>query len=114
MPPYKAPLLGEKLDTKFIRIGRNIIVSRKDYRDDHDKIARLDHLEPAIATMKATNPDEVDAGWLGVRRNGDIITAGESATLSAPVLGHEGRPREITNRDLAEQSPHHNVLGFRK
>jgi hypothetical protein len=114
MPPYQSPKLGEKLETKYVRIGRKIFVGREGYRDNHDQIVKLDDLEDSISIIRATNPTEVDAGWVGIKRDGDIIIVGDSATLDLPVPNYASEARETTKRDFAEQSLEHHVLGFRK
>jgi hypothetical protein len=114
MPPYKAPILGEKLSSKYIRVGEDIFVGREDYHDNHGRIASLDHLEARIAQLKLTAPTEVDAGWVGVQRDGNINVASESAMLDLPLTYYAEEAREITLKDFAEQSPQHHVIGYRK
>jgi len=113
MPPYQEPKYGETLDAKFIRIQRSIFVGVDPYAN-HPDIVELDHLEGSIARLRGEKPDEVDAGWVGVSTTKDILANGYSEELDLPVLGHAKKAREITLRVLAEQSPGHNVFGFRR
>jgi hypothetical protein len=114
MPPYKEPALGDRLGVKYVRIGEDIFVGRSEYHDSHGRIAKLDYLEARIAQLKLTDPTEVDAGWVGVRRDSNITIAGNSAMLDLPVASYADVAREITLKDFAEQSPEHNVIGYRK
>ena len=112
MPPYTPPETGERLTVKFVRVGRDIFVGR-DRNDYHEDIVALDGLDKAIEKVKSTNPAEVDAGILLVRDR-DIFVSQNSFSLDLPVTGHLTEARRITNRDFAEQSPNHNVVGFRR
>lgn len=112
MPPYIPPEEGTRLTIKFVRVERDIFVGR-DKKDDHLDIVEMDGLADAIEKVKATNPNEVDAGYLLVREN-NIFVSQNSYSLDLPLAGHYNEARRITNRDFAEQSPNHNILGFRK
>ena len=112
MPPYIPPKSGERLTVKFVRVERDIFVGR-DRNDHHLDIVAIDGLGEAIERVKLTNPDEVDAGILLIRDR-DIFVSQNSSSLGLPIIGHFTEARKITNRDYAEQSPNHNIVGFRK
>ncbi len=112
MPPYIPPELGERLTVKFVRVERDIFIGR-DRNDHHSDIVAMDGLGEAIERVSAINPTEVDAGILLVRDR-DIFVSQNSSSLDLPVTGHFTEARRITNRDFAEQSPNHNVVGFRR
>lgn len=112
MPPYVPPEEGTRLTVKFVRVERDIFVGRNE-KVHHLDIVEMDELAEAIEKAKATNPTEVDAGYLLVRDK-DIFVSQNSTSLDLPMVGHFAEARRITNRDFAEQSPNHNVVGFRK
>lgn len=108
-PEYVEPALGTRLSEKFVRTGTQLHIS--DIKSPHHKdIVEVDSLDEVIEALKASDPAELDAGYVSVRTDGTIMVTDVSTTLGLPLPPHFEEARRKTKEEFAKQSPEHSVV----
>lgn len=113
MAPYRAPNLGDDYFTRFVRVESELYVGQFE-EVGHKDIVEEDGLAERIDALKASDPTQLDAGFLRVRGGGEIQVIDNSSRLHLPVAGLFSEARRISNETFAEQSPNHTVFGLER
>ena len=112
MTRYESPS-PDTIDTvRFLRLRGEIFLGRS-IRDKHKDIAKMDQIDEAIESVRATDPTQVDGGFADFLP-GVIKIALNSDSMELPVPEYAEEAREITIARFQEQSPNHRVMAAKE